>query len=151
MSNELYDLTTFENKNWNEWTETVPGTTKFVQQTPNDPLDFYLSSDFGTGSAIRIQKRFRFTAGQEYLLNFQFRSKTPARLIVRLAEVEQSSSLFQPSNNWIGVTIPLPTATESGNQLNLRITFRFELQTDQADKFDLDNLLVRHVDHKVKQ
>jgi hypothetical protein len=151
MSNELYDLTTFENRNWNDWTETVPGTTKFVQQSPNDPLEFYLSSDFETGSAIRIQKQFGFIKGQEYLLNFQFRSKTPARLIVRLAEIEQSSSVFQPNNHWIGVTIPLPTAKESGNRLNLRITFRFETQTDQADKFDLDNLLVRHVDHSAKQ
>eukprot|EP01133_Synstelium_polycarpum_P004506 gene4506-5281_t len=66
MSDDLNDLTTFTDRNWNGWHPDRPDTAKLEPRTPGNDHEFYLTNASDAVHEMGISKSYSFIKGTEY-------------------------------------------------------------------------------------
>lgn len=66
MSDDLNDLTTFTDRNWNGWHPDRPDTAKLEPRTPGNDHEFYLTNASDAVHEMGISKPYSFIKGTEY-------------------------------------------------------------------------------------
>lgn len=145
MSDDLNDLTTFTDRNWNGWHPDRPDTAKLEPRTPGNDHEFYLTNASDAVHEMGISKSYSFIKGTEYTVIFEYRTLSETDIIVLAGGLEQAYGPHPPSPGWTRLTVPLPYVKKDGGTHPISIRLWSRSAGSEPHRYDLDNILVRSI------